>query len=41
MSRRGCTEDQAFELLVQLSQNSNRKLREVADTLVASTQQPS
>ena len=41
MSGRGCTEDEAFQLLVQLSQTSNRKLREVAEALVASTQQTS
>lgn len=41
MSSRGCSEEEAFRLLVQLSQSSNRKLREVADAVVHSTQQPS
>ncbi len=39
MASRGCTEDEAFRLLVELSQSSNRKLREVAEALVASTRQ--
>lgn len=39
MSSRGCSEEEAFALLVELSQTSNRKLREVAEALVASTQQ--
>jgi hypothetical protein len=30
MGARGCTEDEAFALLVELSQTSNRKLRDVA-----------
>ncbi len=38
MGARGCTEDEAFQLLVSLSQESNRKLRDVADALVQSTQ---
>ena len=38
MASRGCTEDEAFRLLVELSQNSNTKLREVAESLVARTQ---
>ncbi len=41
MGTRGCTEEGAFQLLVELSQSSNRKLREVAEALVESTQQPS
>lgn len=36
MGSRGCSEEEAFALLVQLSQTSNRKLREVAEALVAS-----
>ncbi len=39
MGGRGCTEDEAFQLLVELSQNSNRKLREVAEALLESAQQ--
>ncbi len=35
MGTRGCTADEAFDLLVDLSQKSNRKLREVAEVLVA------
>ena len=35
MGARGCTADEAFDVLVGLSQTSNRKLREVAEALVA------
>ena len=34
MGDRGCTADQAFEVLTRLSQQTNRKLRDVAATLV-------
>ena len=34
MGRHGCSSDQAFDRLVTLSQNSNRKLREVAEEIV-------
>jgi transcriptional regulator with GAF, ATPase, and Fis domain len=34
MAARRCTDEQAFDLLVQLSQTSNRKLRDVAQALV-------
>ena len=34
MERDGCTEDQAFELLVKLSQSTNRKLRDIAQDVV-------
>ena len=34
MATQGCTESQAFDVLVQLSQTSNRKLRDVAQSLV-------
>jgi GAF domain-containing protein len=37
MAQQGCTPDEAFGLLVKLSQSSNRKLREVAQALVDST----
>lgn len=40
MGARGCTEDEAFALLVELSQTSNRKLREVAASVVDSTRRP-
>jgi GAF domain-containing protein len=40
MAGRGCTEDEAFRLLAELSQTSNRKLREVANALVESTRKP-
>lgn len=36
MAQRGCDEDEAFDLLRQASQRSNRKLREVAAEIVAS-----
>jgi GAF domain-containing protein len=35
MGARRCTPEQAFDILVDLSQTSNRKLREVAEALVA------
>lgn len=34
MGQRRCTAEEAFEVLVRLSQNSNRKLRDVAQALV-------
>ncbi len=34
MAARRCDDKQAFDALVQLSQTSNRKLRDVAQTLV-------
>jgi GAF domain-containing protein len=37
MRERHCTADEAFDLLVDLSQRSNRKLREVARALVEQT----
>ena len=37
MATRRCTEDEAFALLVELSQTSNRKLRDVATAVVEST----
>jgi GAF domain-containing protein len=36
MAQHHCTADEAFEMLVKLSQQSNRKLREVAQALVDS-----
>jgi AmiR/NasT family two-component response regulator len=43
MAARGCTDQQAFAILVELSQSSNRKLRDVATSVVEQTQgqQPS
>jgi GAF domain-containing protein len=35
MSRRRCTADEAFAILTKISQDSNRKLRDIASTLVA------
>jgi GAF domain-containing protein len=40
MARYGLTADAAFDLLSEQSQRSNRKLREIAEELVAGTQQP-
>lgn len=40
MASRRCGPDEAFEILVKLSQTSNRKLREVADALVADAATP-
>jgi GAF domain-containing protein len=37
IGERGCSEQEAFEILVRLSQESNRKLRDVARALVAET----
>jgi GAF domain-containing protein len=37
MGQRRCTAEEAFDILVKLSQQSNRKLREVAQALVEST----
>ena len=43
MAARGCTDAEAFSILVELSQSSNRKLRDVAAAVVEQTQgqQPS
>jgi AmiR/NasT family two-component response regulator len=38
MGRRHCTADEAFTILTQVSQRTNRKLREVAADLVAGVQ---
>ncbi len=38
MASRRCSEEKAFELLRELSQTSNRKLRDVAEVVVQSTQ---
>jgi len=35
MAQRRCSPDEAFEVLVRLSQETHRKLREIAETLVA------
>jgi AmiR/NasT family two-component response regulator len=40
IAARGCTPDEAFELLSRMSQNENRKLRDVAASLVESAQRP-
>lgn len=37
MGQRRCDADAAFDILVELSQKSHRKLRDVADTLIAHT----
>lgn len=41
MRDRGCTADEAFDLLVAASQRSNRKLRLIAQDVVESVAQPS
>jgi hypothetical protein len=38
MGERRCSADQAFEILAEISQRSNRKLRDVAAALVRRTQ---
>ena len=40
MGERRCTADEAFTILSKLSQDTNRKLRDVAVALVDSAQQP-
>jgi GAF domain-containing protein len=40
MAERRCTPDEAFAILSQLSQDTNRKLRDVATTLVADAGRP-
>jgi len=42
MAARGCTDEEAFTILVELSQSSNRKLRDVAAAVIEQTrgQQP-
>lgn len=40
MGGRRCSADEAFQLLVSLSQTSNRKLRDVAEALVAEAARP-
>jgi hypothetical protein len=41
MAASRCTQEQAFQVLVKVSQNSNRKLREVADDVVLTGGLPS
>ncbi len=38
IAARGCTPDEAFDLLTRMSQNENRKLRDIASSLVESAQ---
>lgn len=38
MAQQGCTSQEAFDILVRASQQSNRKLRDIADALVQQTQ---
>ncbi|SCE82008.1 GAF domain-containing protein [Micromonospora matsumotoense] len=40
MGQRRCTADEAFALLARVSQNSNRKLRDVAEALVQQVVEP-
>ena len=40
MGQRRCTSQQAFDILVRLSQETNRKLRDVAQVLVDEAEQP-
>ena len=41
MRDRGCTAEEAFDLLVAASQRTNRKLRQIAEDVVASVTQAS
>jgi len=38
VSQRGCTPEDAFDILVRASKNANRKLREIAESLVEKSQ---
>lgn len=38
VAQRGCTVEEAFDILVRASQSANKKLREVAETLVRNAQ---
>ncbi len=38
VSQRGCTVEEAFDILVRASRNSNRKLHDIAQSLVAGSQ---
>jgi GAF domain-containing protein len=40
MAERRCTPDEAFAILTKMSQDSNRKLRHIATTIVTRTQTP-
>ncbi len=40
IAQRGCTVDEAFDILVRASQAANRKLREIAEGVVRSAQHP-
>jgi AmiR/NasT family two-component response regulator len=40
MAERRCTADEAFDFLTRLSQETNRKVRDVAAALVAGIQRP-
>jgi AmiR/NasT family two-component response regulator len=40
VARQHCTPDEAFAMLTEASQNSNRKLRDVAQAIVHSESQP-
>jgi AmiR/NasT family two-component response regulator len=37
MARQGCDADEAFKSLSQLSQDSNRKLRDIAQSIAVNT----
>jgi GAF domain-containing protein len=40
MGAQRCTSDEAFQMLIRASQRENRKLREIADEIVARTAEP-
>ncbi|HEV2087491.1 MAG TPA: GAF and ANTAR domain-containing protein [Cryptosporangiaceae bacterium] len=40
VGQKGCTTEEAFDILIRASQSSNRKLRDIAESLVQNSQRP-